>query len=557
MAAPDAAASAPPPRPASPHVLSAHGDDRVDDWYWLRDRDDPDVIAYLEAENALRRGGARADRAAARPHLRRDQAAGCRRPTSRRRSPTDRGSTPPARSRDSSTRSTAGGRGAAAPDDASSARRERARAPATTTSRSAASRSRPITACSPTPSTSTAASATRCASATSTPASTSPTSSTTSPTASRGPTTSRTCFYVRPDDAMRPNEVWRHRSARPPTDDVLVFREDDERFYLGVDRTRSGRFVLIDVVVEAHVGGRGSSRPTRPTAEPRVIAPREHGHEYTVEHHWSDDAGDRFLIVTNQGGARATSSSSPRRAPTPAASTGRRSSPTATTCASTPSTAFADHLVLSERAERPRTAPRDCASATATSTRSRCPIPCTACGSAPNAEYDTTHAPLRLHVAGRAGHRLRLRHRRPGTATRREGAAGARRLRPGAVHVGAAVGDRGRRHPDPDLGRAPPRHRRSTAPRPRCSYGYGSYEHSTDPAFRASRLSLLDRGFVFAIAHVRGGGEMGRAWYEDGRLEHKVNTFTDFIACAEHLVARELHVAGRGSSPAAGARAAC
>jgi oligopeptidase B len=67
-------------------------------------------------------------------------------------------------------------------------------------------------------------------------------------------------------------------------------------------------------------------------------------------------------------------------------------------------------------------------------------------------------------------------------------------------------------------------------------YGYGSYEHSIDATFRASRLSLLDRGFVFAIAHVRGGGELGRHWYEAGRLEHKMNTFTDFIACAEHLV---------------------
>src|SRR5207248_2114977 len=68
-------------------------------------------------------------------------------------------------------------------------------------------------------------------------------------------------------------------------------------------------------------------------------------------------------------------------------------------------------------------------------------------------------------------------------------------------------------------------------------YGYGAYEHSNDPMFDPARLSLLDRGFVFAIAHVRGGGEMGRTWYEQGRLLHKRNTFTDFIACAEHLVA--------------------
>jgi oligopeptidase B len=68
-------------------------------------------------------------------------------------------------------------------------------------------------------------------------------------------------------------------------------------------------------------------------------------------------------------------------------------------------------------------------------------------------------------------------------------------------------------------------------------YGYGSYELSTDPQFSITRLSLLDRGFVFAIAHVRGGGEMGRSWYTHGKLLAKKNTFTDFVACAEHLVA--------------------
>jgi oligopeptidase B len=72
---------------------------------------------------------------------------------------------------------------------------------------------------------------------------------------------------------------------------------------------------------------------------------------------------------------------------------------------------------------------------------------------------------------------------------------------------------------------------------PALLYGYGSYEIPIDPTFSSIRLSLLDRGFVFAIAHIRGGGELGRAWYEDGKLLKKRNTFTDFIACAEHLVA--------------------
>ena len=71
-----------------------------------------------------------------------------------------------------------------------------------------------------------------------------------------------------------------------------------------------------------------------------------------------------------------------------------------------------------------------------------------------------------------------------------------------------------------------------------CSTATGATRSSIDPSFSIPRLSLLDRGFVYAIAHVRGGGEMGRRWYDDGKTLHKTNTFTDFVACAEHLVAQ-------------------
>jgi oligopeptidase B len=74
------------------------------------------------------------------------------------------------------------------------------------------------------------------------------------------------------------------------------------------------------------------------------------------------------------------------------------------------------------------------------------------------------------------------------------------------------------------------------SPRPLHLYGYGSYEHSIDPGLSIARLSELDRGVVFAVAHVRGGGEMGRAWYENGKMLHKRNTFTDFVDAARHLV---------------------
>ncbi len=112
-----------------------------------------------------------------------------------------------------------------------------------------------------------------------------------------------TCFYVRPDEAMRPHEVWRHRLGTPTTDDVRVFREDDERFFLGVGRTRSGSFVLIDA--ESKLTSETWFIPSdEPERAPTVIAPREHEHEYSVDHHEHPDFGDRFLIVTNSEGAR-------------------------------------------------------------------------------------------------------------------------------------------------------------------------------------------------------------------------------------------------------------
>jgi oligopeptidase B len=77
----------------------------------------------------------------------------------------------------------------------------------------------------------------------------------------------------------------------------------------------------------------------------------------------------------------------------------------------------------------------------------------------------------------------------------------------------------------------------AAGPRPLLLSGYGAYGISSDPDFGTNRLSLLDRGLTFAIAHIRGGQELGRAWYEDGKLLHKKHTFSDFIACAEHLVA--------------------
>jgi oligopeptidase B len=351
----------------------------------------------------------------------------------------------------------------------------------------------------------------------------------------------RTCFYVRPDDTMRPNEVWRHVLGTPATADVLVHREDDERFYLGIERTRSGGFVLIDT--SSKLTSEVWFVPTdAPESEPRVIAPRDHGHEYVVEHHRSDEHGDRFLIVTNGGGAARNF----ELVAAPCADPGRASwtvlVPHRDDVKLDAVNAFAGNIVLSERAaglERLRVMSADAGAAHEIAM----PDPVYSTWVGPNPEY-ATHT-LRYGYTSLVAPVTDLDYE---MATRNAE----------VVKVQPVLGDYDASRyvsarlwaTAPDGAQVPISvvHRRDTpvdGSAPALLYGYGSYEISSDPSFRSSRLSLLDRGFVYAIAHVRGGGEMGREWYEAGRLEHKANTFTDFIACAQHLIASGYTSPGR------------
>lgn len=342
-----------------------------------------------------------------------------------------------------------------------------------------------------------------------------------------------TIFYSRPDDAMRPWQVWRHRLGTAAADDVLVFQEDDDRFYVGVTRTRSGRFVEITTAskVTSEVWLVDADAPD---TAPVIVEPREQGHEYHVEHH-SGPAGDRLFVLTNADGAENFA-----LAVTPVATPGRAS--WQIVLAHRDDTrlddvdAFADFLIVSERAdavERLRVLTLGNDGAVADDHVLEMPEPVYSAWLGGNPEYDASIvryqytslvSPASAYDYDPGARTATLVKRQPVPGydpdeyeSRREWATA-----PDGARVPISIVYR--------------RELRRDAPSPMLLYGYGSYEVSIDPTFSASRVSLLDRGVVFAIAHVRGGGELGRRWYDDGKLLRKTNTFTDFVACAEHLV---------------------
>ena len=342
----------------------------------------------------------------------------------------------------------------------------------------------------------------------------------------------RTCFYVRPDEAMRPNEVWRHVLGTPAAADALVYREDDERFFVDIGRTRSGRFVLIET--SSKLTSESWFVPTNaPEQHPSLVAAREHEHEYSVEHHVADETGDRFLIVTNGGGAQNF-----KLVAAPVAKPGRDNwvdiVPARDDVRLDAVNVFRDYLVLSERADGlDRLHVMRLDEKTVTALPASDPVYSMWLGPNPEYEAQTVRygytslvAPVTDLDFDPSTEQTVVVRVQPVLGGYDPDTYTSRRL--------WAMAPDGTRVPISIV------HRRDVAldgRAPALLSGYGAYEHSSDPAFRASRVSLLDRGFVCAIAHVRGGGELGRSWYENGRLDHKANTFTDFVACAETLIA--------------------
>jgi oligopeptidase B len=353
---------------------------------------------------------------------------------------------------------------------------------------------------------------------------------------------SRNFFYVMPDAAMRPFQVWRHVLGTPTGDDALVLQEDDERFELSVETTKSERYVVLTST--SQVTSEVRFLPTaEPEAQPRLVEARRHDIEYSIDHQ-----GDRFLILTNDGARNF------RLMEAPVSSPGRESwtevVPERAGVRLNLTDVFANHVVLGQRSDGlQRLEVLDCGTGSLHVVEQAEPAYTAFPGSDPNYDsnvmrffYTSLTAPFSA-----VDYDMRTRER---TVVKEQPVRGGYDRADYVTERLWATAPDGVRVPISVV------HRRGLKPdgsSPALLNGYGAYELSSDPMFDPVRLSMLDRGFVFAIAHVRGGGEMGREWYEDGKFLRKTNTFGDFIACAERLVElgytnpRRLAIRGRSA----------
>lgn len=348
-----------------------------------------------------------------------------------------------------------------------------------------------------------------------------------------------TLFYTVFDDSHRPFKLFRRNILTPSVEDqpsventrqsdVLVYHEQDDAFPIYIQRTRSGAYLLL-TSQSATTSEVRYLAADDPTGEFKIIQPRQHKIEYYIEHH-----KDRFLIRTNERAENFKLMEAPTSSPS--RENWREILPHRDDVLVEEMDAFKDFLVVYERQaglQQMRISTLDAVS-DVRYVKFPDPVYATIPGANPEFgtqvlrfDYSSLVTPLSTvdYDMGRQTWDVKKVQQIPSgydaslfTSERLLATAADGALVPiSVVYRKGLVKD---------------------GSHPLLLEGYGSYGISSDPAFDSRRLSLVERGFVYAIAHVRGGSELGRGWYENGRLMHKKNTFTDFIACAEHLVAQ-------------------
>ncbi|HTF25377.1 MAG TPA: S9 family peptidase [Candidatus Limnocylindria bacterium] len=349
----------------------------------------------------------------------------------------------------------------------------------------------------------------------------------------------RTLFYTVEDETTkRSHRLYRHvlGSAEP---DPLLYEETDERFRIEVERTRSGAFLLLTIA--SHTASEVRFlRADQPTGEFRLVAPREDNHEYYADHHPgpAPNATDEvFYIRTNSGGRTFRLTTAP--VTDPRREFWREIIPNRPDVMLAAAEVFQTHLVLFEREGglpflRIVDLTADGPSALAASHRIEFAEPAYNAAIGENPEFGATQVRFQYEsfVTPRSifDYDVRTRERSLRKQQPVLGGYDPSQYASERLHATAPDGTRVLlsivyRRDTPRDGSAP-----------LLLYGYGSYGISISVNFSSNRLSLLDRGVVYAVAHIRGGGELGKSWHDAGRLKQKRNTFTDFIAAAEHLI---------------------
>lgn len=343
---------------------------------------------------------------------------------------------------------------------------------------------------------------------------------------------SRFIFYVRADAAMRPWRVYRHKLYTDPEMDEMVYEESDERFFVDISKTKDECFITIDIQSKSSSEVRLIAADD-PTRVPELFLARREGIEYELDHH-----EEGFFMVTNDGredfrllfkSERMSSDSWSDFAPLKDSERLEGIE------------IFATHLILLKRHLG-----NLAMEIIEISSGSRLEF-------SPLEEIGTIYPTANANYVSEVFRYEYSSFRTPRGVYEYDFLTKTTRLLKETQVLGGydssdyetyriwADAEDGTRIPLSIVHRKDiPRNGQN----PVLLYGYGSYEYSLDPSFSSIRLSLLDRGFIFALAHVRGGGEMGRRWYREGKLYNKMNTFTDFIACAERLCDGQLSSLG-------------
>jgi len=336
----------------------------------------------------------------------------------------------------------------------------------------------------------------------------------------------RTFFYTVLDERKRPYRAFRHELGT--ASDTLVYQEDDGRFEMALQKTRSRRFIFIEIASPLTSELR-YLEADHPSGEFRVMLQRRQGVEYDASH------GGRYFYVRTNDGAK---NFRLMRTETgnPSAETWQEVIPARADVAIEGVDSFQEHLVIYER-ERGLEKIFVRHGEDGNVHYIEFPEPVYTVAATGNAEYKTNL--LRFNYTSLVtpmsvfDYDVRTRERelkkryevRGGYDTSQYQSERIFAKAPDGVEVPISLVYRKDFERNGDA--------------PLLLYGYGAYGHSIDPRFSSDRLSLLDRGLVFAIAHIRGGAEMGEEWHDHGKLLEKKNTFSDFIACAEHLIAEQ------------------